>query len=697
MPATKLGIIEAAVTIPLLWGLMLRKKPHINYVTISHPYILISLGLTVYFGVHFYTRWTSISFLKRIAQSLGVHVSLPVTIALVCLGIFSIYATSGVSRQLYLAFSRKDTSKPASNGIRICVLAACSTTIISQLAIEVFAFSMGMIRFALGSIIVLTLILFFACVCHSIKFSIVFTSLFFVVLSVANAYVYSFRRRLIEPTDIFSFGTAMNVADNYSLFPIPVGALIAIAGWGILIFCVFKFCSRTEPAFNLKNKLIILAFCIIAAVSSLWISSDIKTYHYQKQGAVNYGYVLDFTTKIKEFFVPKPEGYSEEKIDELEGKYELTEGTEETRRPHIIVIMNEAFSDLGVYGEIETSEDVTPFISSLKENTVSGYTLTSVLGGNTANSEFEFLTGNSMAWLSPNSVPYQQYTRSATYSMVSYLKKHYGYNCIAMHPYLASSWNRPEAYKSLGFDKTLFLDDFPQQDYVRSFISDREMFDVIIEEYEKNSDSPNFIFGVSMQNHGNYSYTKEDFTPSISLIGYEGSYPKEEQYLSLIHETDLAVEYLISYFSDVKDDVVIVFFGDHQPILSDDFYSKVATVGADVIEKKQLKYMVPFFVWANYDIEEKQIECTSLNYLSSYAFEVAGIPQPPYSQFLSEMEAVIPAINANGFYCTTKETFVGFDSATKEQRYWLDSYKQLQYNNMFDKKHRSEQLFPTID
>lgn len=43
--------------------------------------------------------------------------------------------------------------------------------------------------------------------------------------------------------------------------------------------------------------------------------------------------------------------------------------------------------------------DYMPFIRGLTENTVKGRLMVSVKGGNTANSEYEFLTGNSMAFL----------------------------------------------------------------------------------------------------------------------------------------------------------------------------------------------------------------------------------------------------------------------------------------------------------
>ena len=80
----------------------------------------------------------------------------------------------------------------------------------------------------------------------------------------------------------------------------------------------------------------------------------------------------------------------------------------EAEKPTIIAIMNESFADLSVLGEFATNFELTPFMNSLKENTIKGYALASVYGAKTPNSEWEFLTGNSMAFLPEGSVVYQQ-------------------------------------------------------------------------------------------------------------------------------------------------------------------------------------------------------------------------------------------------------------------------------------------------
>ena len=59
------------------------------------------------------------------------------------------------------------------------------------------------------------------------------------------------------------------------------------------------------------------------------------------------------------------------------------------RRIFRIVIMDEAFSDLAVIGDLQTNEDYMPFMHQMQQgqkNTITGYAQVSVGGGNTANS-----------------------------------------------------------------------------------------------------------------------------------------------------------------------------------------------------------------------------------------------------------------------------------------------------------------------
>ncbi|UQT49138.1 sulfatase-like hydrolase/transferase [Flavonifractor plautii] len=113
-------------------------------------------------------------------------------------------------------------------------------------------------------------------------------------------------------------------------------------------------------------------------------------------------------------------------------------------RPNIVAIMNESWADFEDYGNLTLSASVTNYIRSL-DNAVYGHAYTSVFGAGTSASEFEFLTGNSMAFLPSGSIPYQQYVLGPTASLASILKAE-GYSTLAFHPGERASWQRDRAY-----------------------------------------------------------------------------------------------------------------------------------------------------------------------------------------------------------------------------------------------------------
>ena len=147
--------------------------------------------------------------------------------------------------------------------------------------------------------------------------------------------------------------------------------------------------------------------------------------------------------------------------------------------PNIIVVMNESFSDLSVLGDFKTNEDYLPFLHSLQqgaENTVTGMLNVSVCGGNTADTEYEFLTGNTMAFLPQGSIPYQQYVNGERPSLASYLQS-LGYETVATHPYYATGWNRDKVYPWLGFEQSIFKDQYYGARFVRDYVSDASCAD----------------------------------------------------------------------------------------------------------------------------------------------------------------------------------------------------------------------------
>ena len=522
-------------------------------------------------------------------------------------------------------------------------------------------------------------------------------TLFFGIYGLANYFVLNFRSVPIQPWDLLSIGTAASVAGNYD-YTLDRQALLVVLGF-ILLLILEYFCRFTLKKGTWKLRLPMAATLVVmlGAFGLMFHSDEIveqKLRLYNKlftPTTISYknGTALAFVMELRYMSVDKPAGYDADAAaqelaaleEESMSEPAMAAASDGEELPNIIVIMDEAFSDPAILGDFTVNQDYMPFVHSLlegAENTVSGWLNVSVLGGNTANTEFEYLTGNTMAFLPQGSIPYQQYINESAPSLASHLAS-LGYQTVAMHPYNASGWDRDTVYPAMGFSEMYFLPDFENPHKVRNYVSDQSDFEKIIEIYENKGDSPLFLFNVTMQNHSSYTESFDNFDPQIEV---EGGSQTLNNYLSLLSLSDEALSELIAYFEGQEEDTVIVFFGDHQttnsviePILKQNGKSS-----STLTEEEQAdRYKVPFFIWANFDIEEETGVETSANYLGAKTLEAAGVPMDGYFTYLSGLSETVPVISANQV-TLADGTFTNAD----DQAELLSDYKGYQYYRLFD-------------
>lgn len=549
--------------------------------------------------------------------------------------------------------------------------------------------------------------------------AIIIGSALLAAAGLANYFVLLFRSSPILPWDLYSIGVAATVADNFE-YTLTVRACNVI----LLFMLLWSLCRKMQIKLKISRFRVAGAVVMLASVLAFgkYVQTDKAIADFNMDTTLftptvlyrNNGLVLSFVVNMRYLNVEKPEGYSEEALRQIQAELtsdqeidaEVTSigsaGTEE--KPNIIVIMNEAFSDLSVLGDYETNVEVMPFINSLSENTQKGWMYASVKGGNTANTEFEFLTGLSMYYLPVGSIPYQQYIRSGMPALSSQLAS-IGYTSVAIHPYYSTGWNRNKIYDYFGFDETYFKNDLVNPEILRTYVSDWTTYEKIIERYEsKSADEKLFVFDVTMQNHGSYVKRYDNFVPDVSIIDGSGTYLEAtEQYLSLIKRSDEAFQQLVEYFAGQEEPTIILMFGDHQPAdyvvrAVDDGKSHTSEGedfayglpgGADLNERRE-RYMVPFIMWANYDIEENQGDETSANYLAVRLLEAAGLPLTDFQSYLKALSVEVPVISAHVAYLRDPEES---EMSEDELSDFLGYYFYLQYNALMDTKHRLENFF----
>ena len=513
------------------------------------------------------------------------------------------------------------------------------------------------------------------------------------IIGVGNYFVVMFRSNPIVPWDIYSFETAMSVADNY-VFSVDWALAEHIAMF-ILMLIVGV---RTNIRLNKKilRPILTVAMCIPAYfyISYLWQDNLERntglndTLFNAKYMHSKDGFFVSFILDIHFLQIEEPKNYSDEYALSLLNEQEVEKVETPEELPDIIAIMDETFSDPAVLGEFETNKDYMPFVHSILRgevaNTISGYTDVSVLGGNTANSEFEFLTGNSMAFFPNGSVPYLQYIRDGISTIVPQLEE-YGYTTYGTHPYRAKGWNREFIYDLMGFDYRYFQGSFPFEDKLRNYVSDEADFKSILE-WRNNTEGPFFMFNVTMQNHSNYGGDFDNSDPQIVAKFKNTSSNKYlNKYLSLMYETDQDVASLLSELSQSDRKTIVVFWGDHQPndyVVRPIYKEYGLDFDNQTYEQQQQRQKTPFFIWANYDIQEQTNVEISLNYLNILLFETAGLQLDEYQTFRKNLwQGQIPMMNAVG-YRNDDGDLVEYDDAPEEIQNLLNEYQNIQYYRM---------------
>lgn len=408
---------------------------------------------------------------------------------------------------------------------------------------------------------------------HRVRIALFVGMLILTIFGLANSFIVEFRGNGIRAADIYAVKTAANVAGGYHLIFTEYRAT------AILIACGFLFltlhCRYKKTGW--KARIPSVAVTLVAALVLQGIfwnkqfmeDNWIVPYKWELAASAKYhGAILEFAAGIPYLKVEKPDGYSAKKAKE---EVESCQNTDPQglkvannlngKKPDIIAIMNESYSNLGILGDVETDVPYREYYDSLSENVIKGMTSVPVLGGLTANSEFEFMTGYSMAFFPTGTIAYQNYVKNNTHNLNEYLKDQ-GYYSLFMHPMNGSGWNRKNVYTSFGFDEQIYLDDYTNRDTFRGMVTDSSNYKEVIERYEeaKKENDHVFIFNVTMQNHGGYA---SGVDTTVHLTNTTGSYPTVEEYLTVAKMSDDALKELITYFSQKEDPVVICMFGDH--------------------------------------------------------------------------------------------------------------------------------------
>ncbi|SEL97756.1 Phosphoglycerol transferase MdoB [Butyrivibrio sp. ob235] len=499
-------------------------------------------------------------------------------------------------------------------------------------------------------------------------------------------YVYVFKGVPISPGDFIAYRTGLSVAGGYE-FELSNDLLYGteLLLWGttfLLVFTpkTFKSYEKKRPIFITVGLAYYFLFALLFSNISIMEITGIDVAGWERTDIIQKsGVVISLAEETQRLKPDKPQNYSEQSARELlvQDENDEVETTNNDILPNIVVVMNESFSDLSVLGEFQ-SEEYMPYFNGINDYIQKGYVYSSVMGGGTCNSEYEFVTGNSAAFVT--GYPYMQYNFANSNNIIKLLNE-YGYQSVFFHPASIEAWNRRDVYGMMGINKCYSWEDVNNQiewETVNGFLSDKKNYE-FVDFLFNGLDSPFFIFNVTMQNHGGYNIEAlEDNVERITMGDEYSGFPETQAYLSLMRESDKAIEELMTFLRKQNEPTLLLVFGDHQPYLYDGFKDYITSPDGS-IEKTESYYMTPYIIWTNYDTGTKKIEKDiSINYLGENLLQYTGIDNE-YLRYLRGLEKDIPVINALGY-----KTADGNWHSLDEENDQLEKYRMVQYYELFD-------------
>jgi len=552
-----------------------------------------------------------------------------------------------------------------------------------------------------GNLTILLNYFYFLCIysiCYlftsSRKFAVLLGNLFFYIVSLVFYFVELFRGIPVMARDLYCIQTAVSISENY-VYEIRIEMVLALLLYSLFTIAIFLTKEHREKKhlrISYGIEVLYIGVCIIVLFAQGFLGGLGYEFYAWNPSITyaEYGSVLGFVRGLDYIRIEKPNDYSVEAVEALITLYTSQDEQISGENPNIIVIMNESLADFSYGLEYEINYDPLEYYHSLNsvDNAFVGYTAVSVFGAGTSNSEYEFLTNNTMGFLN-DSIVYRQNIISEEFSLAWQLKEN-GYITEAFHPYYGSNWDRDRVYPLLGFDN--FYDyesyDVDSNDYIRNYISDSASYKNLIEHYESNlelyPEKNQFLFLVTMQNHGGYDY---GYYAENNFLNTD-EYLDVEEYLALINESDKALIELISYFENRDEPVIVVMYGDHYPALAESFYEEAFGKAYSEFTEEQLMYLycTPFVILANYDVDMSKYESklVGLNYLSIILLDIAGIDKTTYQNYLFALYKTIPVVNKFGY--SIDGNYIYSFNEQNELSEDINNYMILQYAEINDKK-----------
>lgn len=473
----------------------------------------------------------------------------------------------------------------------------------------------GLIRFILASpyafILNLTIVMLTYSVALFLKrrlFCYTLTAALWTVMTVINLMLIIQRNTQFNCSDILIFRYGIFITSRYlSLLHcilITLGIMLVIT----FVVYLYKKGYRGKVTGN-KCKhgitvgiltVIIVAMSLIGNLTGLLLPrfTDIA------EGYSKNGFVYAFFCSVTESGVDEPEELEEGSVEAIISAFSEDDKTNDIT-PNVIFVQLESFIDPDEFVGLELENDPVPNFNRLIDEYPSGYLNVSVLGGGTANTEFEIMTGMNIKDFGTIEYPYESYLDVNTCESAAYNYKALGYKAHAMHNFSAGFYMRNKVFANLGYDTFTSFEYMTDIEYNPIGWAKDKILERYIMTALESSKEPDYIYAISVQGHGSYPTDFDDSESDVATTylstDIEDIRPQIDYYVSQVGEMDSFIGSLTDKLSEYNEPTVVVFYGDHLPGIS---------LTEDMLETGSL-YKTEYVVWSNYKIDAEDRDlCT---------------------------------------------------------------------------------------
>lgn len=423
-------------------------------------------------------------------------------------------------------------------------------------------------------------------------FTLTLIGVFWLLLGATNCIILLFRNTPFSATDLLITRSALTLLDRYlSLFSL---ILIGLALFLILSAIFYLFFRDKPKKIDVKKALMQVGVTLsaFAALTAGFLFFGL-TPSGEKDITTNYkecGFPYCFFYSLFREGVQRPELYTQDAMASLSEELE-EESSGVVRTPNIVYLQLESFFDVQYLEGVTFSEPVQPVFTDLKKNCPSGFLGVPSLGGGTANTEFEILTGMSMNYFGLGEYPYKTVLQDHTCESIAYNLSRFGYTNHALHDYTATFYDRNLVFSHLGFDTFTSLEymqnvSFNSLGWAEDMVLIRETMNAM-----QSTKGQDFVFNISVQGHGRYPVTPP-VQPHIRMEGLLLSQEEQNRwvyYINEMHRVDAFIGAMISALSAYNEPVVLVMYGDHLPALP---------IEAEQLSNQSL-FQSEYVIWCN--------------------------------------------------------------------------------------------------